>query len=400
MYDTIIIGSGISGLYLANNLKGNVCILEKEDRIGGRIYTVCEKDICMEAGAGRLNKTHKLFLNLIEELGLKSKLKIIDGNIEFIPSGKYESKYISKNPFDFLDIVIEKGNKMREKSLKNKTFLELCEEILSKSDVKFILDSFGYYEQLISMNAYNALKLIDRGMHSKNTFYGLKGGMSQIIDELEKRIKHPIYTNCEVEHITYQNDIFYICIKGNKSPMICKKCICALPKKSLEKIPYFYSMRKLLNSVGIKVLCRIYSVFKKEDVWFKKINKTTTNNNNRYIIPIDKEKGLIMIAYTDSKYAKTWSKMNESDIECELQKNIKRTFGLKIAKPILTKGFYWETGTAFWKSGYNSELLSKKILHPNEKIPLFICGENYSESQGWIEGAIETSREILNLIEK
>jgi monoamine oxidase len=56
---------------------------------------------------------------------------------------------------------------------------------------------------------------------------------------------------------------------------------------------------------------------------------------------------------------------------------------------------YWELGTGFWLKDKDSTILSKKILKPYNNIPLYICGENYSESQGWMEGALETSEKII-----
>jgi len=51
-----------------------------------------------------------------------------------------------------------------------------------------------------------------------------------------------------------------------------------------------------------------------------------------------------------------------------------------------------------WKSRRNSLELSKKIVQLDQIIPLFIVGESYSISQGWIEGALETSQLCLEKI--
>ena len=42
-YDVVIAGGGLSGLYMAyrilkNNAQTSVCLLEKESRLGGRLY--------------------------------------------------------------------------------------------------------------------------------------------------------------------------------------------------------------------------------------------------------------------------------------------------------------------------------------------------------------------------
>ena len=80
LYDYIIIGGGISGLYTYYHLLKydpslNILLFEKNNYFGGRIKTKYIKkngiSYQMEEGAGRFNKNHKLLFKLIEELNLK-----------------------------------------------------------------------------------------------------------------------------------------------------------------------------------------------------------------------------------------------------------------------------------------------------------------------------------------
>ena len=74
IYDYIIIGGGISGLYLFYKLKKknknlNILLFEKNDYLGGRIKTkylkLGNENYIFEEGAGRLNNYHKVFMKLI-----------------------------------------------------------------------------------------------------------------------------------------------------------------------------------------------------------------------------------------------------------------------------------------------------------------------------------------------
>ena len=406
MFDIIIIGSGIAGLHCAYKLQNhtkNICILEKDCRIGGRIFTVTKDGARMEAGAGRFNQKHKLLHQLIHDLGLEQNKIEIASDIVFRPSlnNKNSTKYSGKNPFDILEPVFEKGLKTSTKILQNQTFIEYAQNILSKSDAEFVLDSFGYYEQLVHMNAFDALKLFKDGMHTDNTFYSMKTGLSSITEELCNKIDVPIYTNREVYKIDYDDSLdypFQIYTNERKTCYPCKHCICAIPKLAANKLSLFKPLTQTMNCVGIKILCRIYAKFDKKDIWFRDIPKTTTNNNNRYIIPIDRENGLIMIAYADSIYAKKWKGLSKTEMVSQLKKNIKDTFGISIATPSFVQAFYWETGTAFWKPGCDSKELSHKMLQPLDSIPVYVCGENFSETQGWMEGALETSTQVIQKV--
>ena len=116
LYDYIIIGGGISGLYtyyhlLKNDPSLNILLFEKNNYFGGRVKTKYMKkngiSYQMEEGAGRFNKNHKLLFKLIEELNLKKDVIKIGGDSYFIdtknefPEKKYKDKeYGDKIPAD------------------------------------------------------------------------------------------------------------------------------------------------------------------------------------------------------------------------------------------------------------------------------------------------------------
>ena len=417
IYDIIIVGAGISSLYTAykliqQNPKLKILILEKNDYIGGRIKTGYHKIenhmYQFEEGAGRFNDNHKLLLKLIKELNLAKYIQKINAKITFKPSTKYNKKFINESPFKYIDKVIKASKKRSKRYLQRFVFIEYAKKVLPSNQIKFILNSFGYYKQLVKMNAYNAIKLFSKGMNTDLQFYGLKCGLSKITKKLTDYLKDKsksckILLNKNVKNIMYdiEKSIFTLYTNDdNNTSYQSKKCILAIPKPDLLKFKILNEVEPILKSIGTKSLCRIYSIFKKDDIWFKDITKTT-NNNSRYIIPIDKEYGLIMISYSDSKFAHYWKRLkeeSESKFIHQLKENIYKTFHIKIKSPIYTKFCYWELGTGFWLKDKDSTILSKKILKPYNNIPLYICGENYSESQGWMEGALETSEKMIKKI--
>ena len=419
IYDIIIIGCGISGLnsayqLLSKNPQLKILLLEKNNYLGGRIKTFTKKinnhNYIWEEGAGRLNDNHKLFLNLIKEFGLSNNLSKISSDITFYPSKgtvyTHSEEFSNKFPFDYIQKVINYAKKDKKKNIQKYTFKNYCRNVLSEKEIKFILDSFGYYAQLVKMNAYNAIKLFNEGMNPNLQFYHLGPGMDIIIKKLQENIiknNGKILLNSNVLNINYNESIKIFNVFLEEKVYESKFCIFAIPKPELLKFNILKNIHHELNSINYKSLCRIYSVFKKEDIWFKNISKCTTNNNSRYIIPIDKENGLIMISYSDSKFADYWNKLYLDDKKQfinKLKENIYKTYGKKIENPIYTKPSYWKCAIGFWKKNKDSNIISNKIIHPFNNINLFICGENYSETQGWIEGALETSYKVVNKINK
>ena len=89
-YDIVIVGGGISGLFLAYKLVDtdlNILVLEKEKEFGGRIHTILKNGYQYECGAARFSNKHNKLLTLIHELGLKEDIIELPDKIESIIDG-------------------------------------------------------------------------------------------------------------------------------------------------------------------------------------------------------------------------------------------------------------------------------------------------------------------------
>jgi monoamine oxidase len=52
-------------------------------------------------------------------------------------------------------------------------------------------------------------------------------------------------------------------------------------------------------------------------------------------------------------------------------------------------------GANFWHVGVESYEVAERIMRPKRSLPVYVCGESYSHGQGWVEGALETTEEML-----
>jgi hypothetical protein len=449
IYDFVILGGGISGLYtcyrlLQKNPHYKIALFEKNNYWGGRIKTfykaINHVDYQMEEGAGRFNDHHKILKALIVELGLEKDMIQIGGKTTFLDTNHvFPSSFNHQSSFTYIDKVISKACHEDISYLQQFTFVDYAKKILSKEEINFMLQASGYATDLLLLNAFDACIMFKYHNREDIRYFILKHGLSSLIQKLVEKIKKlggknhtHLFLNSIIHEFYFDsyNKLFFIQqysnendksngkIKNNVSVIECKQLICALPKKNLLSFSYFQKYKYLLNSVHTNSLCRIYAVY--EEPWFKKISKTITNNPLRYVIPINKENGLIMISYINGKEIDYWKPMihnNErmdnqfedkknnnrnnnknKQLKVSLHKNINQVFQINTKNPIFLKSAYWEIGIHLWKSGRNSLELSKKIVHLNHSIPLFIVGESYSISQGWIEGALETSHLCLEKI--
>jgi monoamine oxidase len=48
-----------------------------------------------------------------------------------------------------------------------------------------------------------------------------------------------------------------------------------------------------------------------------------------------------------------------------------------------------------WNIGVQSNKVKEKIIQPDAGLPVYICGEAYSDAQGWVEGALQTADMVL-----
>lgn len=408
MFEIIIIGGGISGLNTYRELvkygykKENILLLEKEDYYGGRIRywkgNVLGIDYNFPEGAARFNKSHINLINLLREFNLldfrRDKggipyTEFIDSKNEFKGYDKYENGYI------FVDKIINDSRRYKDIDLKGMSFKELGERLLKKSDLDYMLMSCGYSGQLNNMNAYDCIKLFKRDIRVDIEFLG--GKYDILIEDMIRSMKgYNMRTGCNVTNILSDNNKYKLLV--NNKNVYSKRLIFCVPKESLLRFKILSPIREILDrSITTKPLCRLYAIFKKEDIWFKDIKKKiVTNNDLRYIIPMDVEKGLIMISYTDDKYTKKWKGMNDKDKKIKIVRDVKKVFGIDINKPYKVIECYWESGVGYWNKGIDSDLCYDLLLNPLENI--YICGENYSKRQSWVEGALESSLDCIRKI--
>ncbi len=472
VYDFVVIGGGIGGLNVSYQIlkrfpHSSLALIEKENHLGGRVFTYHDPWMDVEAGAGRFNAIHSHFIQLIKELGLYSRVSKINSSAVYLQadgSGRvYNSIFDSQlllpqysdsavsgdidlglsliglglgigpfSPFsntvqtlgnigldlmmgsDVLPIVgilskvILSGMVERKERLIHMTFVQYASTILTKEEVALLKDSFGYYSEIVLMNAYDSIRLM-RGLDPKNPFFGLTGGLSLVIDALEKRILDfpgaRIYKGKPVQHLKSDGGEGFRVTYGGSSDrryLYCRKCICALPKQVIERWAIFKPIRSLLQKIKCAPLCRIYSQFDVDGgggVWFKDLPKFTTNNHLRMVIPISEKTGVIMISYTDNVFADFWKRLHLRSgirgVENELIRLMKESTGIDIPRPKHTQVFYWDCGAGYWGVGADSSAISDAILQPFSN-GLFICGEHYSATyQQWMEGALETGDRIV-----
>ena len=434
-YDTIIVGAGISGLNTAyqiikKNPKHRILILEGSNRLGGRLNTINFKGTQYEAGGARFNTQHNRLLNLLKEFKLDSDKIPIPSDIYFKPFPKnyidkyeYISKFVNrKGIIDIYPLIkelsqLKQNGKISYRELLNHSLLDLVDKKLNNKypDIKNLFEHiFEYWSEIAVLNSYEAIQVFKNDFNTKIQFYLLKGGLSNLIQKIVLFLKKhnvDIKKNCYLDSITRnKDDIYDLKVLKNyqdKKEYSCNNLVLAIQQKDLLKLNYLTKHKhvlKLLKTVSHQPLYRIYAKYPviNGKVWFQEVPKICTNLHIKFIIPYDSKKGLIMISYTDGKMAKYWNDQlskGEDVLLNKLNQDLHKLFpDIKIPNPIWIKHHYWSSGAAYWKTGSESNKIIPQIVEPFKNETLYICGENFSNHQAWMEGALQTSELVVTNI--
>lgn len=378
IYDFIIVGGGVSGLYCAMELSKShdVLLLEASDRLGGRIHT--HQNPQYEIGAGRLHSSHTHLLSLLKRFHLNTyplsrqtdHINLTDGYVPHVEL--------------YIEEMIKKATRVLREDMRQMTFEEHCLSILGKEDTERFQQSRGYSGDF-QMNAYDAITMFRR--EKKGTFFTIREGFGELLKQMRQVTKATLQLNHTVKHISYDG-IYHV--DGYHS----KSLIVALTAQAIQHIPFFHA--PLFKTVHTIPLIRIYAKYP-SPVWFEGLPHMTTSLVSGHMIPI--RDGLIMIAYTEKveSFLKNGRLLPKKEIMKKIKEELKTMFPfLSIPEPEWMESYLWNTGYHAWKKGVHSDEVQKEIQHLSPG--LFFCGEAYSDVQGWVEGALETAHKVVRQI--
>ena len=408
-YDIIIIGGGISGLNTCNELLNSnkkIMLIDKRNYIGGRIKTGKMAGVNIEIGAARFNKNHRYLINLIKKYKL-TPFKLNNKQHYIQNTGDKISNISNPNHIYryFINHIIRLSKEIPKSYLKTITFYTLCLKYYSKNDVDLIVNMFGYNAEFGNYNAFDAINTFKKNFIN-NDFYVVTDGLSHLCISMKKEIIKKggnVLLNTTINNIQEKINNTFILTDTSKNTYTCTTLIMCIKPYELLNFEYFNNIKDIIHSVLPIPILRVFFKYPliNNKVWFQNIPKTSTNNPLRFIIPINLKKGIIMISYTDSEFTNYWMKYtNDNDLIDEVQRNLNILYpDIDIPYPEEIKKYYWKEGVHLWKPNVDSEILSNKILKPYSDKKIYIGGEGFSNNQSWMEGGLETSTEIIELLQ-
>lgn len=381
IYDFIIIGSGISGLYTFYRLKkkfksANIILLEKNDYIGGRAQCVDFHGTIISLGAGIIRPTDKHILTLCKKLGLKvgSFEKSTQNAIGNLSARKKEKlnyivyqtylnhyEYIQKHKLNFIQFLNSYFDTVFVNYFINHS--EYTDYI--EADVQKTIEEYPM-EEILLTNQPRKMMYID-------------GNWISLIDKLVQFIgRENVSLNQEIYCVTV-TDTNKIKIKTKtQNSLWCKQLfVCA--DKSIENIHFINcgKISNILENIGSVPFTRVYAYFKDKTPVSESCKDPLSWHDK--IIPINDN--VTMIAYNDSEKATFTNKI----VNSSCTKLLSKMTNMKIDDFVCK---YWQHGVHYFKKNVEiKNSWSDKII---------FLGEMVSKNQGFVEGCIQSVDDFFN----
>ncbi len=447
-YELAIVGGGVAGLYCGMHAANGwrIALFEGSHRFGGKLETVSMLGFDAEYGAMRFDPVLQFRMGqLIEELGIQT-----------LPFPEYSSPPAQQANQIFQLAADEQGLTTLELyKLAIQRVLDVSEtEMLAMSEGRLesirregVLFGLPLWEQglwntLGKVISYNALRYIVmegsffhfihenpsaaawmitwvKMLQMSPNLRTIRHGMQSLTDTMAARIRekgaeiHRAHVLSAME--PYGRDRVILHFSEGQS-CIAKHVVLALPEHSLVRISGLpIGIRALFGSVLDIPLLKCFFVV--EDPWWEEdiphLDMPNLPAREVHYQKLD-GKGLVMV-YSDRPYLTFWSQYLRKGYETRAEINGDQGLPLAFSqfmgidrKRISSYGIrHWGAepyGAAchLWKPGIKSWLVEEKVtafsLGRNCPKNIHICGEAFSNYQGFIEGALRTAHEVMEKI--
>ncbi|KAM9985993.1 hypothetical protein ACTFIZ_004250 [Dictyostelium cf. discoideum] len=455
MYDTIIIGGGLSGLKTAYDLKNNnfnILVLEARKRFGGRTDSIKIGDGWIDAGGQWLGTNNPNMIQLCKELKLETYKQYYQGKTVFdtYDDGLIRSFDESSPNFNLTEIGLGNVNPII------KTIKEICKNIdfskcskqnptmlsLEKLTVSEWLRVCGYGK---SVNFFNwfckmtvasssddvSILFLLKYVNSFNCFESLFvsddectgsdriiGGSSMVSKAMVSFLKDDCKLNCEVtsiDQISHKDNRLVKITTSNNDIYYCKNVVSTIPQTLLKNVLFKPELpiekQRLTNEMEmgntIKVIVIYDSVFWRDQGFngksqsfngpiYQSFDNCTNDLSVKSIV------GFI-IGKEEIKY---WSSKSKEERRSAVLNQFSKYWGSKALNPLYYIERNWSqekySGGCFMgvcKSGDIISQCNNYYTQPHGNIH-WAGTETSTQWYGHMEGAINSSKRVVNEILK
>ncbi|BCB02677.1 flavin monoamine oxidase family protein [Bacillus sp. KH172YL63] len=446
--NVIIIGAGMAGLVAASLLKQaghSVTILEGNDRIGGRVYTLREpfsEGQYLDVGAMRFPDTHELVLEYIRKFHLPINEFFNESDLYLVNGIKTTNTYYSQNPDVFnYPLPPEEQGKTAVELLSSavQPFLDLYDradpeeqERLRKKFDHYSFDVFlrvnplgtslspeaiRIVKVILGIEGFPELSFVDilldivRTVFNKDlTFYEITGGNDQLPEAFMPELQSDILFEQKVHQIIQKDDGVTVITRDRRTNRYHRfegdYTVVTVPYSVFQFIdiqPYqslSFQKWKAIRELNYVSSVKIGLEFKTKFWEAVNIGNIITDLPIRYTFRPSHNigqagPGVMLGSYSWGQNANLWNSLPEDERIREALQGLYRIYGEQVYKEF-SKGASYSWGENQFSAGCftlfapnQASDFSDHLYLPEHRI--HFAGEHTSPFHGWVEGAIESA---------
>jgi monoamine oxidase len=434
----VVLGGGIAGLVAAYELRRaghEPVVLEAQNRVGGRIYTLRSfaPGLYAEAGAMRIPRAHDLTLAYCDHFGLELR-PFMMGNpngLVFVDGRRMTMEEARRSP-DALSFELDEHERGRtaddlwEAAIGDLRRLVEQDAEAGWETILRDYDSMSLYEFLRQkgfseggIEYYAVMNFLEADLHfacvevlredlggAYVDMQEIVGGMDRLPEALYATLHDCVRFGAEVHAIEQDDGSVTVHYKTESGQFSTRAdyCVCALPFSVLRHIeilqPFSHgkqrAIRQLNYAASTKILFQVRRRFWEDedgitggatvtDLPVRRLNYPTPDPST--------ERGVLLASYTWSQDALRWGSMSlETRLEealedvAQIHPSVREEYEVG-ASHAWYEDPWAEGAFALFEPGQQSALQAD-IVAPEGRI--FFAGEHCSLYHAWIQGALES----------
>jgi monoamine oxidase len=303
---------------------------------------------------------------------------------------------------------------------------EALASVLSRVGHRFVTDAFGYDSGMRAFNVGDAIEYLLGGGNPSAEARTPNDGMDAIPGALAARFEAnggSVRLGHELQSHKVDRKMHRLRF-ANGADVTTPRLVLtvALPALRLlaDSSPVLgtASFRRVLDAVEAFPAAKLY-------LWFDRPWWHTEEPAIRMITDLPPRKlfyfgshsdepAALLAAYTDGLHTEPWRRLADDSpggspappaMMATIQADLRAIHpgSADMPRPIGSAFMLWgadphETGWTFWRAGVRSDDVQAAAVQPDPSLDLFVCGEGFSRSQAWVEGALETADAVVTAL--
>lgn len=378
-YDVVVVGAGMAGLYYAHLLRRSrpdvsCLVLEREFVVGGRAGTDTFFGVSVPTGAG-IGRCHKdkVLHSLLAEMGLETT------------TFRVAHDHRGIEPLDMHRAMRTLARAFAEKGSPEVPFRTFAAHVLGASAWERFVATSGYTDYL---DQSTSEVLCCYGMDDNyKPYQGFSVPWRRLAERLEVSVGGVCRaTALRIKRYRAQGPARYLVVT-DKGRVRCDRVVIATDIAALAKL---LPLRRYTHGpLHGHPFLRVYAKLADESAARLDLRgATVVRGPLQKIIPMSA--GVVMVAYCDGANAETLAPYlrDTPASRAKFADLLEQALGVHLTL-VAIKAFYWKVGTHHYRR-------ARQAIDRRPFPGIAVIGEVVSRDQGWVKGALDTARELVD----